>query len=155
MASKGPDNRRESIWSLRQLSLIPYYVAFAILFILSTGLSLWRGFATAGPSAQHIDTTIASLKEASALIPWLIVFAYYLVEGLSMLAERYLRSRYAKGKAEGLREGRDEGRQEGHQEGREEEREQWLAWNQRREEALREGREFTEPPPGKPANGSK
>jgi len=150
VASKGPDNRRESIWSLRQLSLIPYYVAFAILYILSTGLSLWRGFATAGPTAQHIDTAMASLKEASALIPWLIVFAYYLVEGLSMLAERYLRSRYAKGKAEGLKEGRDEGRQEG----REEEREQWLAWNQRREAALREGREFTEPPPGNPTNVS-
>ena len=57
-----------------------------------------------------------------------------------MLAERYLRSRYAKGKSEGLKEGLKEGR--------EEEREQWLAWNQRREEALREGREFSEPPPG-------
>ena len=52
-----------------------------------------------------------------------------------MLAERYLRSRYAKG------------REEGKDEGREEEREKWIAWNQRREEALKEGREFTEPPP--------
>ena len=139
MASNGPDSRRESIWSLRQLSLVPYYVAFAALFVLSTGLYLWRGFATAGPAAHHLDTTLASLKDASALIPWLIVFAYYLVEGLSMLAERYLRSRYAKGK----------------EEGREEERLQWQAWNQRREEALREGQEFTEPPPGKPNNLSK
>ena len=57
-----------------------------------------------------------------------------------MLAERYLRSRYAKGKEAGLKEGREEGR--------EEERLQWQAWNQRREEALREGQEFTEPPPG-------
>ncbi|MDE2779009.1 MAG: hypothetical protein OXI91_04955 [Chloroflexota bacterium] len=152
MASNGPDSRRESIWSLRQLSLIPYYVAFAALFVLSTGLYLWRGFATAGPAAHHLDTTLASLKEASALIPWLIVFAYYLVEGLSMLAERYLRSRYAKGKEEGLKEGRqegrDEGRQEGREEGRDEERRQWLAWNLRREEAFREGREFSESPPG-------
>ena len=44
-----------------------------------------------------------------------------------MLAERYLRSRYAKG--------------------REDERQEWRAWNLRREEALREGREFTELPP--------
>ena len=167
MVSNGPDSRRESIWSLRQLSLIPYYVAFAALFVLTTGLYLWRGFATAGPAAHHLDTTLASLKEASALIPWLIVFAYYLVEGLSMLAERYLRSRYAKGKEEGLKAGREEGREEGRREGREEGREagreagreeerlQWQAWNQRREEALREGREFTEPPPGKPNNLSK
>ena len=56
-----------------------------------------------------------------------------------MLAERYLRSRYAKGK--------EEGREEGREEGLEEERQQWLAWNERRLEALREGREFTEPPP--------
>ena len=52
-----------------------------------------------------------------------------------MLAERYLRSRYAKGK------------EEGREEGLEEERQQWLAWNQRRLEALGEGREFNEPPP--------
>jgi len=147
VASNGPESRRESIWSLRQLSLIPYYIAFAALFVLSTGLYLWRGFATAGPAAHHLDTTLASLKEASALIPWLIVFAYYLVEGLSMLAERYLRSRYAKGKEEGRKEGREEGI--------EEERRQWLAWNQRREEAFGEGREFTEPPPSKPENVSK
>ena len=110
MATNGPDSRRESIWSLRQLSLIPYYVAFAALFVLSTGLYLWRGFATAGATEQHIDTTLGSLKEASALIPWLIVFAYYLVEGVSMLAERYLRSRYAKGKKEGREEGRERGK---------------------------------------------
>jgi len=65
-----------------------------------------------------------------------------------MLAERYLRSRYAKGKEEGLKEGRKEGREEGREAGREEERLQWQAWNQRREEALREGNEFSESPPG-------
>ncbi len=56
-----------------------------------------------------------------------------------MLAERYLRSRFAKGR----------------EEGQEEERQRWLAWNQRREEALREGREFTEPPPGETGKASK
>ena len=57
-----------------------------------------------------------------------------------MLAERYLRSRYAKGK--------EEGREKGREEGREEERLQWQDWNQRREDALREGKEFAESPPG-------
>ena len=129
------DNQRESIWGLRQLSLVPYYLAFAGLFVLATGLYLWRGFATAAAGAHVVDTALSSLKEASGLTPWLIIFTYYLVEGLSMLAEKYLRSRYAKGK------------EEGREEGLEEERQQWLAWNQRRLEALREGREFTEPPP--------
>jgi hypothetical protein len=49
-----------------------------------------------------------------------------------MLAERYLKSRYERGR----------------EEGREEIQKLWQAWNQRREEALGEGREFTEPPPG-------
>ena len=60
-----------------------------------------------------------------------------------MLAERYLRSRFAKGKEEGLQEGREEVQQ------------LWQAWNLRREEALREGREFTEPPPGEPGDVNK
>ena len=131
------DNQRESIWGLRQLSLVPYYLAFAGLFVLATGLYLWRGFATAEAGAHVVDTALSSLKEASGLTPWLIIFTYYLVEGLSMLAEKYLRSRYAKGKEEGL----------------EEKQQQWLAWNQRRLEALREGREFTEPTPENKTKG--
>ena len=95
------ENRRESIWSIRQLSLVRYYIAFAILFALVTGLYLWRGFATALPGAHAVDTALAALKEASGLIPWLIVFTFYLVEGISMLAERYLKSRYDKGTGAG------------------------------------------------------
>ena len=146
------DNHRESIWSIRQLSLTRYYIAFAILFVLVTGFHLWRGFATALPGTHYVDTALAALKEASGLIPWLIVFTFYLVEGVSMLAERYLRSRYAKGKEdgreEGLAEGREEGRAEGREEGKEEERQQWRAWSQRREAALKDGLDFNEAPPG-------
>ncbi len=129
------DDPRESIWSIRQLSLIRYYVAFAALFALFTGLYQWRGFATAVPGAPFVDTLLAALKEASGLTPWLIIFTYYLVEGLTVLAERYLRSRYAKGRVD--------------------ERQQWIAWNQRREEAMREGREFTEPPPASDGDKAK
>ena len=143
---EGRDSQRESIWSIRLLSLTRYYIAFGLLFALITGLYLWRGFATAAPGTNPTDVTLAALRAASSLIPWLVVFTFYLVEGLNVLSERYLRSRYAKGKTEGLEEGRTEGRTEG----REEERQQWLAWNRRREEALRAGREFTEPPPAGP-----
>jgi hypothetical protein len=48
-----------------------------------------------------------------------------------MLGERYLRSRYVKSK----------------EAGQERERQLWTAWNLLREEALREGRGFTEAPP--------
>ena len=88
--------------------------------------------ALAPPDGYAVDIALAALREASGLILWLIIFTFCLVEGISMLAERYLKSRYDKGK----------------EEGREEVQQLWLAWNQRREEALREGREFTEPPPG-------
>lgn len=132
MLRNNNDDPRESIWSVRQLSLIRYYIAFAVLFVLVTGLHMWREFATALPDAHAVDTALAVLKEASGLIPWLIVFTFYLVEGISMLAERYLKSRYDKGKKDG----------------REEVQKLWLAWNRRREEALRGGTEFTEPPPG-------
>ena len=64
-----------------------------------------------------------------------------------MLAELYLRSRYAKGKAEGLKEGREEGK--------EKEREQWMRWNQRREEALRESKVFSKPHPGNTESAGK
>ena len=47
----------------------------------------------------------------------------------------------------GREEGREEGRQEGRGEGRAEERKAWVEWNQHRNQAMAEGREFTEAPP--------
>ncbi len=49
----------------------------------------------------------------------------------------------------GGKRGFREGYREGFRIGRQEEQARWMAWNQRLEEAFREGREFTEPPPGK------
>ena len=70
-----------------------------------------------------------------------------IVEGAAMLAERYLRERYEKGREEGLEEGLEKGRGEGREEGREEANMLWSEWNRRREEAERDGRAFDEPPP--------
>ena len=251
------DNQRESIWSIRLLSLTRYYVVFGILFAIVTGLYVWQGFATAEPNSHPVGILLEAMRLASSSIPWLVVFTFYLVEGMNVLSERYLRSRYAKGRQEGLQEGREErvgrgrtegprgrtsavaclepaprgcperraglyraapvqsgkgrrqvrnlrttpamlncrglvcilsrgghgcafgkifkvevcqgptgratsgpsegreeGLEEGEQKGREEERQQWLAWNQRREAALREGRDFTEPPPDGSQNGN-
>jgi hypothetical protein len=145
------DNQRESIWSIRLLSLTRYYVVFGILFAIVTGLYVWQGFATAEPNSHPVGILLEAMRLASSSIPWLVVFTFYLVEGMNVLSERYLRSRYAKGRQEGLQEGREEGLEEGEQKGREEEHQQWLAWNQRREAALREVRDFTEPPPSNPA----
>ena len=42
---------------------------------------------------------------------------------------------------------RKQGFELGRKEGREEERKAWVEWNQRRNQAMAEGREFTESPP--------
>ena len=60
---------------------------------------------------------------------------------------------------EGLEKGREEGLEKGLEKGREEGRVEadgeWTAWLTRSEEAQREGREFTEPPPSKRAESDK
>jgi hypothetical protein len=61
------------------------------------------------------------------------------VEGVEMLAERYLRKRYEAGKAEGLKEGEERGVAQAW--------EVWQDWNLRRLAAEKEGRPFNEPPP--------
>jgi predicted transposase YdaD len=48
-------------------------------------------------------------------------------------------------------EGRDEGREEGRAEGRRELQQEWVAWNERRKAAEREGRPFDESPPEEPS----
>ena len=61
------------------------------------------------------------------------------VEGVEMLAEKYLRKRYEAGKAEGLKEGEERGVAQAW--------EVWQDWNLRRLAAEKEGRPFNEPPP--------
>lgn len=99
------------------------------------------------------------LRQSESLIIVIASETYVIVEGTSMLAERYKQKRYedgiavgidkgrAEGRVEGRAEGRVEGRVEGRAEGRAEVQQEWAEWNQRRESALEEGRPFTEPPP--------
>jgi len=65
--------------------------------------------------------------------------SFVIVEGTVLLSERYLQKRFNEGKAEGKAEGRLE---------------MWKAymrdWERRRDEAVEQGLEFTEPPPPKP-----
>jgi hypothetical protein len=65
------------------------------------------------------------------------------VEGVEMLAERYLRKRYEAGRAEGLKEGEERGVAKGEAQAWE----AWEAWNQRRLAAEKAGQPFNEPPP--------
>lgn len=69
--------------------------------------------------------------ETEPLVVVSAVVALIAVEGWAMLAERYLRERYRKGR----------------EEGREEERKAWREWNDRRVLAEKNGHPFNEPPP--------
>lgn len=64
-----------------------------------------------------------------------------------MLAERYLKKRYAEGRAEGEAEGRAEGRAEGEEVAHSLYPPEIREWNRRRLEAEARGEDFNEPPP--------
>ena len=62
-----------------------------------------------------------------------------MVEGWTMLAERYEKRRFQEGRAEGRTEGRTEGRAEKNAE--------WEGWLKRKAEAEAKGEDFSEPTP--------
>ena len=84
-----------------------------------------------------------SWLEAAKLVTVLIICAttnaILIVEGIPMVAERYLQRRY--------NEGEEAGRAEGEKAGRKSTQQLWEAWNQRRLEAEANNEPFNEPPP--------
>ena len=81
--------------------------------------------------------SVVSFMEAVVVVS--AAGSFVIVEGTVLLSERYLQKRFNEGKAEGKAEGRLE---------------MWKAymrdWERRRDEAVEQGLEFTEPPPPKP-----
>ena len=129
-----PVAERESIWSVRSRLLAPYFSVFGILVIIVTGLTFWREFANAPPGAYWVDTLLNGLRQSSGAMLWIAgnsLLGQEVYNMMYLITEKYMNKRYR----DGLTKGRGE------------EREEWLAWNERREAAEREGREFTEPPP--------
>ena len=149
-----PEEEVQAVWSIRQTSIPAYFFLSGLLFLLFNGLYIWRGFANAATGTAAADIILAGLKDASAMVPWIVLATILLVEGRFMLVERYLKSRYFQGRAEGKVEGRAEGKVEGRAEGKVEgaaaERRKWRGWLERKATAEREGRPFDEPPPDAP-----
>lgn len=124
MALPSPDKSREG-WYL-SLFFVEFSACLALLFwqeVINNTTDGW------------LETVIAIARGMEPLVIVLTAATVILVEGYSMLAERYLRRRYREGRAEGREAGRVE------------ERRRWVAWNERRQQALDEGRPFDEPPP--------
>ncbi len=93
-----------------------------------------------------LATVVAIGKGMGQLVIVVAAWTVTLLEGYSMLAERYLMRRYREGEAKG--EVRGEAR------GRAKERAEWRAWLERSREAQARGEPFDEPPPGERRNGA-
>ena len=133
------DEETQAVWSIRQTSIPAYFIVSGLLFVLFNGLYVWRGLVNAIPGTATADSILAALREASGMVPWIVLSTILLVEGRYMLVEQYLKARYYKGVEAGMEVGEEKGRQELQQ--------QWLAWLERQQAAQREGRPFDEPPP--------
>ena len=90
-----------------------------------------------------LATVIAIGQGMAPLVVVVTATTVVILEGSTMLAERYLQRRYEEGQAKGRAEGMAD------------EAARWRAWNARRLEAEREGRPFDEPPPGEDAASRK
>ena len=100
----------------------------ALMIIL--GREVW------GNDGDDFYTTFENIGRS--LAPWMILAfgnSLLLVEGVTMLSERYLKRRY------------EEGRQEANR--------KWEEWNKRREEAARNNQDFNEPPPSENGQSGK
>ena len=123
-----------------------YYLVYVVSVIVLLALN-WRNF-----TVENYVYLLAALAGASLGIA---LFIAILSEGIGYMVlliprriEQLKDLGRKEGRREGQKEGRKEGQKEGRKEGRREERREWIAWNERRMSAEREGRPFNEPPPG-------
>ena len=123
-----------------------YWIIYYIVFIGSFAFLLWRHWSALrwdNETYVYLLAAIFGLAAGTALMSAICVE----VIGYMVLL---IPARIKQLKEEGRKEGREEGREEGRKEGQESERQQWLAWNERRLSAEREGQSFDEPPPASP-----
>lgn len=134
---KGFLSGRVSIWSISQNWGVIYYILFSAQTTLALCLISWREI-----FVRDRDTateTLIAIGQASA--PLILTIAaetlviILAMEGIAMLAERYLQRRYAVGKEEGAKAERARAKA------------RFDAWNKRRLEAESEGKPFDDPNP--------
>ena len=93
--------------------------------------------------ADLAEAVVRGTAPAAPLIPiyaLLVVSILDVTGSATMVTYRYLSDRFLKPLHERLRA-------EGLEQGREDERRRWVAWNERRVEAEKNGQPFDEPPP--------
>ena len=111
-----------------------YLGLFSVQCLACLALLIWYEVAD-NTTDNALATVIAIGKGMGQLVIVVAAWTVTLLEGYSMLAERYLRRRYREGRAEGRAEERAERDVE------------WATWLMRRQEAEARGEPFDEPSP--------
>ena len=132
-----------------------YWIIYYIVFIGSFAFLLWRHWSALrwdNETYVYLLAAIFGLAAGTALMSAIFVevigYMVLLIPArIKQLKEEGRKEGREEGRKVGQEEGRKEAQEEARQEGRESERQQWLAWNERRLTAEREGRSFDEPPP--------
>ena len=114
-----------------------FLIVFLLQFLIFSGFLAYHEVTAVPTDAK---TTMLAILAGMAPLGFIsAVNTVVAVEGVEMLAERYLRRRYEAGKAEGLKEGEERGVAQAW--------EVWQDWNQRRLAAEAASEQFNEPPP--------
>lgn len=129
------DAERASIFTVPVRRIRPRFWKFSIFFIATTLFYIYVHAIAASISSWQ-DTPSAIMGDVVYAAGFWIIFSLILVEGVSMVFAEMFRQKMRK-----------EGRNEGRAVGLEEADAAWREWNQRREEALAEGKPFDEPTP--------
>ena len=111
-----------------------YIILFLILSLTGLGFVGWDEVRRVTADG-FVETVIGILHGMEATVVVSAAMTYIMVEGWTMLAERYQRRRFQEGRAEG----RAEALAESHAD--------WEGWLKRKAEAEAKGEDFSEPTP--------
>ena len=128
-----------SLWRVVSGAGLAYYAAFTLQVIAGAVILVATGSLseTAWPMLL-VDV----LQEIGLLAVGATATSFIVIDGgaaIMVLTQRF--------RDELRKQAREEGLEEGLEKGRDLERKAWVEWNQRRSQAMAEGREFTEAPP--------
>ena len=115
-----------------------YIILFLILSLTGLGFVGWDEIRRVTADG-FVETVIGILHGMEATVVVSAAMTYIMVEGWTMLAERYQKRRFQEGRTEGRAEGRTEALAESHAD--------WEGWLQRKAEAEARGEDFSEPTP--------
>ena len=147
-----------SIWSIRARDAGTFFRIVAVLWLVALARISYKSMEQADVPLvgwqDAVDFALAVLGEfgnvgiGTAMLAMLLTRPANRMGGIAMSLYQAIVNRYVipvieKHKAEG----RAQGRAQGLEQGLEQAHEEWIAWNRRRVEAKRRGRDFDESPP--------